>query len=90
MFKTFTVWSASFELCRYLFCHINLVLQHAIFNGVWFSIAGDALADGSTIEWQYYKALEGLTEDELEKLPLEKIRSLEAECIEKKCLTSMP
>ena len=48
------------------------------------------MADGSTIEWQYYKALEGLTEDELEKLPLEKIRSLEAECIEKKCLTSMP
>lgn len=57
---------------------------------MWFSIAGDALADGSTIEWQYYKALEGLTEDELEKLPLEEIRSLEAECIEKKCLASMP
>lgn len=50
---------------------------------MWFSIAGDALADGSTIKWQYYKALEGLTEDELEKLTLEEIKSLEAECMEK-------
>jgi len=50
---------------------------------VWFSIAGDALADGSTIKWQYYKALEGLTDDEREQLTLEEIKSLEAECMEK-------
>ena len=49
---------------------------------VWVSIAGDALADGSTMKWQYYKALEGLTEDELEKLTLEEIKSLEADCME--------
>ena len=50
---------------------------------VWFSIAGDALADGSTMKWQYHKALDGLTEDEIEKLSLEEIKSLEAECMEK-------
>lgn len=31
---------------------------------MWFSIVGNILADGFTIKWQYYKALERLTEDE--------------------------
>lgn len=46
-------------------------------------IPGDALADGSTMKWQHYKALEGLSEEELEKITLEEIKSLEAECLEK-------
>lgn len=45
---------------------------------MWFSIVGNILADGSTIKWQYYKALEQLTEDEHEKLRLEEVKSLEA------------
>lgn len=46
-------------------------------------ILGDALADGATIKWQYHKALEGLTEDEVEKICLEEIKGMEAECMEK-------
>ena len=46
-------------------------------------ILGDALADGATIKWQYHKALEGLTEDEVEKISLEEIKGMEAECMEK-------
>ena len=48
---------------------------------MWFSIVANILADGSTIKWQYYKAIERLTEDEHEKLRLEERKSLEAECM---------
>lgn len=56
---------------------------------MWFSIVANILAAGSTIKWQYYKALERLTEDEHEKLRLEEGKSLEPECM-KKMLESMP
>ena len=53
------------------------------YNIVLVLIAGYALFDGSTIKWQYHKALESLTENEIQKLSLEEINSMEAECMEK-------
>ena len=75
------------------FCYFLLILRANVtltwcyniqcYNIVLVLIAGDALVDGSTIKWQYHKALESLTENEIRKLSLEEINSMEAECMEK-------
>ena len=43
------------------------------------SAIGDAVVDGSTIEWEKYKKFEGLTEEEVKKLSVKQYEELEAE-----------
>ena len=43
------------------------------------SAIGDAVVDGSTIEWEKYKKFEGMTDEEVKKLSVQQYEELEAE-----------
>ena len=38
---------------------------------------GDALVDGESLHWEYYKELEGLTEDEVAEMSLKEVEEFE-------------
>ena len=45
---------------------------------------GDALVDGSTLKWNYYGPLDGLTEDEVKNLSVTDLQKRENDCMGKK------
>ncbi|KAL9965166.1 hypothetical protein ACROYT_G028929 [Oculina patagonica] len=47
------------------------------------SAIGDAVVDGSTIDWEYYKRFDGLSEDEISSLSLQEYEEMEEERMRK-------
>ena len=48
------------------------------------SSIGDAVVDGSTIDWEYHKRFDGLSGDEISSLSLQEYEEMEEERMQKK------